>query len=356
MDGDPGNETMDLPLSETLDRQLARWQRFAPCLGSNVTLIDGRYGTWSGAAGWQTIDAATPMPVGARFYIYSITKTFVAAHLLQLGLEQERPISTYLPRLALPDGVTVRRLLNHTAGVPSYTDLPDYVPATCRDPGRPWSTEEVIRRCCSGDLDFPPGEGWHYSNTGYLLLAEAVQAVTGRPLRASMADAILTPLGLNRTYVADAVDLGLITPGYTRQLSADEAMMDIVPIYHPGWCLTGLMVSTTGEVARFLATLMRGRFLDPVQLSAMTMPVSTGGGAGSFFRSPSYGFGLMIDPDWGHGGLFGHGGDGPGANTWAMYLPNFHGRELTLVAFCNTTMGGHPFYLVKDLLRVLAEM
>jgi D-alanyl-D-alanine carboxypeptidase len=38
-----------------------------------------------------------------------------------------------------------------------------------------------------------------------------------------------------------------------------------------------------------------------------------------------------------------------------MHLPDFHGRPVTLVAFCNTTMGGHPFYLVKDLLRVLAE-
>jgi D-alanyl-D-alanine carboxypeptidase len=61
----------------------------------------------------------------------------------------------------------------------------------------------------------------------------------------------------------------------------------------------------------------------------------------------------MIDPDWGHGGLFGHGGDGPGFNTWAMHLPDFHGRPVTLVAFCNTTMGGHPVNLVRDMLRVL---
>lgn len=48
------------------------------------------------------------------------------------------------------------------------------------------------------------------------------------------------------------------------------------------------------------------------------------------------------------------GGDGPGANAWAMHLPALHGRSVTLVALCNTTMG-HPFYLVKDLLRTLAE-
>jgi hypothetical protein len=45
---------------------------------------------------------------------------------------------------------------------------------------------------------------------------------------------------------------------------------------------------------------------------------------------------------------------GPGANAWTMHLPGLHGRSVTLVALCNTTMG-HPFYLVKDLLRTLAE-
>jgi len=297
------------------------------------------------------------MPVGARFYIFSITKTFVAACLLQLGVVLDHPISTYLRELALPDGVTVRRLLNHTAGVPSYTDLADYLPATCQSPGQPWSPDEVIRRCCGGGLlDFPPGEGWHYSNTGYLLLARAVETVANAPLKTLIADRILTPLGLDRTYVAEAVDSGLVTPGYTRQLSADESMIDVVPIYHPGWCLTGLMVSTVDEVARFLAALMNGQHLDPSRLTAMTAPVATGGRAGPFFRCPSYGLGLMIDPHRGHGGLFGHGGDGPGANTWAMHLPSFYGRPVTLVVFCNTTMGGHPFYLTKDLLRVLAEV
>jgi D-alanyl-D-alanine carboxypeptidase len=346
---------MDRALTHALQRQLDRWQKFAPCLGSNAAIIDGRHGTWSGAAGCREIEVGDPMPTGASFYIYSITKTFVAARLLQHDIDLDRPITAYLNVSELPQGVTVRRLLNHTAGVPSYTDLPDYVPATCRDPGQPWSPDEVIRRCCSVELDFPPGEGWHYSNTGYLLLTQLIETVTRKPLRTAIDDGILAPLGLARTYVATAVDNGTVTPGYTRQLSPDERILDVVPIYHPGWCLTGLMVSTASEVARFLEALMTGRLLDPARMAAMTEPVSTGGGPGLFFRNPSYGLGLMIDPDWGHGGLFAHGGDGPGANTFALHVPDFHGRPVTMVVFCNTTMGGHPIYLVKDLLRVLAE-
>lgn len=346
---------MDPRLTGALQRQLDHWQRFAPCLGCNVAVIDGRHGVWSGAAGWRDPgDSDVPMPAGARFYIYSITKTFVAAHLLQRGLALDNPITAYLPHLALPDGVTIRRLLNHTAGVPSYTDLADYGPAVRQNPGQPWSVDAVIERCCGGPLDFPPGEGWRYSNTGYMLLAQAIETVSGRSLADAIADGILTPLGLNRTCVAETVDRGQVTPGYTRQLSLDEAMIDVIPIYHPGWCFTGLMVSTVDEVAQFLTALMQGRLLEPPQVAAMVTAVETGVAAGPFFPRPCYGLGLMIDPEWGSGGLFGHGGEGPGATTWAMYLPDFHGRPLTLVAFCNTTMGAPPLYLVKDLLRILA--
>src|SRR5258707_6237483 len=105
---------MDNKLAQALQHQLDRWQKFAPCLGSNVAIIDGRHGRWSGAAGYRDIETTAPMPAGARFYIYSITKIFVAARLLQLDIDLDRPISAYLKGLVLREAVTVRRLLNHT--------------------------------------------------------------------------------------------------------------------------------------------------------------------------------------------------------------------------------------------------
>ncbi len=61
----------------------------------------------------------------------------------------------------------------------------------------------------------------------------------------------------------------------------------------------------------------------------------------------------MVDPDWKFGGLYGHGGSGPGFNTWAMYLLDFHGGPLTIVIFCNKTVDGHPFRFCKILMQVL---
>lgn len=347
---------MDGRLQTALMEQLRQSQRFTPCLGVNAAIIDGRHGTWTGAAGWRESGGEAPMPDGARFYIYSVTKTFIAARLLQLGIDIDRPYSACHAIPALPDEVTVRRLLNHTAGIPSYTDLPDYRLATRRSPGQPWPRATVLERCCGGKLDFTPGQGWHYSNTGYMLLAMLLEKLSGLSLAATLTEGLLTPLALKDTHVAEDVDQGgILTPSYSRDLNEDERMTDVRALYHPGWCLTGLIASTALDTARFLDALMAGKVVPAAQLAAMTTSVSIGMDAGPFFRKPSCGLGLMTDPDWGHGGLFGHGGDGPGANAWAMHLPDFYGRPLTMAILCNTSMGGHPFHLAKDLLGVLAN-
>ena len=350
---------MNPALATALQRELDRAALFCPSLGLNVTVDDERHGVWHGASGYSDPDTRAAMPALARCYVYSITKTFTAVRVLQLAesgaVALDAPIAAYLDGLNLPDAVTLRRLLNHTAGVPSYTDLPDYLPANRRSPSQPWTYEHVRDLTCTGNLDFEPGSGWSYSNTGYMLLAKLVEAVTGRSFSDNIREGIVEPLGLRETCVAERIDEGKLTPGYARDLSHEQRVEDVTRIYHPWWCLTGLIVSTTGEIATFYSRVMSGSLLTPDSLSQMKVPVPVGSECGerSFFRKPSYGLGLMIDPGWDHGGMYGHGGDGPGFNTYAMVLPDFHGRRVTLVAFCNTSIGGHPFNVIRDLLRVL---
>jgi D-alanyl-D-alanine carboxypeptidase len=352
---------VDNRLARALQAALDRWQLFAPCLGANVSIDDGLHGAWHGASGYRDADTKTPMPLHAQSYIYSITKTFTAVRVLQLAesgaLALDDPVSSHLAELPFPATVTLRRLLNHTAGVPSYTSLPDYLPANRESPGRPWSYEQVRDRTCTGRFDFEPGTGWSYSNTGYMLLAKLIETVTGKSYAENVRNAIAEPLCLSRTSVAEDVDDGALVPGYCRYLNDDHAIEDITRRYHPGWCLTGLISSTTDDIAKFFSRLLSGSLISAASLTQMKCAVQAGTAdeAGALFRKPAYGLGLMVDTGWEYGGLYGHGGDGPGFNTWAMHLPAFHGRPLTLVAFCNTTMGGHPAYLVRDLLRVLSE-
>ncbi|MEZ5726706.1 MAG: hypothetical protein R3E48_01065 [Burkholderiaceae bacterium] len=123
--------------------------------------------------------------------------------------------------------------------------------------------------------------------------------------------------------------------------------------------------SATPDIARLDDLLLGGQVLGGEALADMTTWTAVGRmaadapgprwrGGRPFYVEPGYGLGLMIDRGWPHGGLYAHGGDGPGFNTWAMHLPAFAGWALTIVIFCNVTLPTHPYSLMRGLLEYLA--
>src|SRR2546430_17743374 len=94
----------------------------------------------------------------ARYPIYSVTKTAVAAAVL------------LLVRQGAVELDSVRRLLDHTSGVRDYGSLAEYHEAVRRQPGLAWDDDEFLGRTAAAGPQFERGEGWAYSNTGYLLL------------------------------------------------------------------------------------------------------------------------------------------------------------------------------------------
>ena len=347
---------MPHPHSIGLKKTINDWQYFSQCLGANVTVYDSNYGYSNFACGYKSINPEERLEPKELFYIYSITKTFTAILIMQLvekGLiNLNAPIITYLEGIQLPKEVTVKNLLNHTSGVPSYTDLPNYISANRENPSEPWSFEYVVKKTCNGKLDFPSEKKWHYSNTGYMLLLFLIESITGIPFAKNVDDLIVNKIGLNNTYVAENID-NKITNGYCRYLNDKREMKNISRIYNPWWCKTGLVTSSSYEIAKLYKVLFSGQLIGSSSLSAMTEAVSIGQPADFYFKKPSYGLGIMIDSENEYGCSYGHGGDGPGFNTWSVYYPDFESRSVGVTVFCNTTMGGHPFFLVKEILDVL---
>ncbi len=109
-----------------------------------------------------------------RFLIYSITKTFLAA--LFLLLEESRALSLddalarWQPRVTRAGDITLRALLRHTAGIPDYGGLSAYHHAVRESPSTAWTFERFAAETYEKGLMFEPGEGWAYSNPGYILL------------------------------------------------------------------------------------------------------------------------------------------------------------------------------------------
>ncbi|MDP2483951.1 MAG: serine hydrolase domain-containing protein, partial [Candidatus Palauibacterales bacterium] len=177
--------------------------------------------SWSGASGVADIETGTPLSPGNPVRIASNTKTFVAASTLRLWedgrLGLDDPVSKHLPAAYIEmleadgydlEAMTVRHLLTHTSGVYDYADRERYVEAILADPTHRWTPEEQVALAMEwGNPYGPPGEIYRYSDTGYVLLAQIVESVNGRPLAASMRELLaLDSLGLRSTWMETLED------------------------------------------------------------------------------------------------------------------------------------------------------
>jgi D-alanyl-D-alanine carboxypeptidase len=326
--------------------------------GASISLaVDGRPLLTTGV-GHRDLGRADPLDAAARFYAYSITKTFLAAAVLRLA-ERDRlglddPIRTILPEVPVDDAVTVRRLLNHTAGLPDYGAMPQYNDDLRAAPGRPWTPDEFLTRTLRQGLRFAPGRGWEYSNIGYLLVRLAIERLTGHSLRGSLMDLVFLPLGRRRVIVAESLaDTPVLAPGYSAALDRAGTRRDVARRYHPGWVSHGVVIATAGELAHALEGVLVGTLLRPESRAAMTAAVPVPDEHPLFAR-PAYGLGLMIDLASPFGLVAGHAGGGPGYSTAAFTFPNVGGRRVTAVALANDDRSDLALQLVFGLVMAYA--
>jgi D-alanyl-D-alanine carboxypeptidase len=328
--------------------------------GAAVSLrVDGRPLLTTGV-GHRNLGRTVPLDAAARFYIYSVSKPLLAATVLRLA-EQDRlalddPIETILPEILLDVPVSLRHLLNHTGGLPDYGALQEYHEELRAAPDRPWTTEQFLARTLRQGLRFAPGQGWAYSNIGYLLARRAIEEVTGRALGEAMAALVFRPLGLRRPVVAESLtDARGLTPGFSAVLDRDGELHDVARRYHPGWVSHGVVIATAAELARTVEGVLVGRLLRPATRAAMLEAVAVPGEHPLFAR-PGYGLGLMIDLASPYGRVAGHTGEGPGYSTAAFHFPDVAGRRLTVAALANRDRGDVGIELVFAVVRVFAAL
>jgi CubicO group peptidase (beta-lactamase class C family) len=246
---------------------------------------------------------------------WSFTKTVLAA--AALALVRDGKLALDAP--AAGRSFTLRQLLQHTAGVRNYGGLESYHAAVARGDG-PWSADELLRRVPPADLLFPPGEGWAYSNVGYLLVRQSIEDAAGDTLGAALQRLVLAPLGIEDARIAYVpADLDGVAWGNARR-------------YHPGWVFHGLLVGPPTAAVEFLDRLLTGHLLPSALKAAMLIPRAIGGPfPGRPFRAPSYGLGVIIDTEGPRGRCVGHTGQGPGSTSAVYHFPDLVPRRTAAV-------------------------
>ena len=250
----------------------------------------------------------------------STGKTFVAALAMLLvedgALALDDPASKWLgdtawfARLPNHDDIRVRHLLSHSAGLGDYPGTFAYnlgsVWRAIRRGGIRFTPEELIRFAEGKRPLFPAGEGYRYTDVGYLVLGRLIEAAAGGTYYDLLTERILEPHGFDDIVLQDRSVLP-VTPGYTvgaRNLRPDGTMK-IDPSSE--WTGGGLALTPTA-LARFHRLLASGEIVRPESFALML---------NSGWRNPAtpgerYGFGLFVYDD---GAAFGHGGLWPGYRT-----------------------------------------
>jgi D-alanyl-D-alanine carboxypeptidase len=221
------------------------------------------------AAGLADVKTGEVLTAEHRFRIGSVTKIFVAALVLQLV--DERLLELDGDAAPFAEGITVRQLLNHTSGLPDFVGDPvEFFEPYRRDLGHRWELDAraELRLVMERERLFPPGEGWAYHGSNYIVLQLLVEQATGTALRKALWQRVLEPLGLTRTDLVEGPLVGDCARGYLPPdnpvLPGGPGPVDVTEIDVPFHGAGGGIVSTAGELATLLRVGLREEMFEAV--------------------------------------------------------------------------------------------
>ena len=267
---------------------------------------------WEGAAGTTVPEPSVPVESDMLFSFASITKTFVAAIVLQLVEENmlglDDPLGKWLEEYPNIDSdVTIRLLLNHGSGFYNYTDNEMWWSDVAADPDRVWTPEDVLKY-----VKPPVKRGFnppHYSNTNYTLLGMIVESATNNSLEHELQTRIIRPLHLEHTY--------LVKDNFGPYRWADSTFLRTAE-YSSAWA-DGAIASIPRDIAKWSHRLYSGNFLQADSLQSM-FQTKARGTSGEWRISAGLGvLKLLVEHElaWGHGGVL------PPFLSRTLYLPKF---------------------------------
>lgn len=268
---------------------------------------------------------------------WSFTKTVLAA--TALSLVRDDLIGLDVPIFDQP--FTLRQLLRHEAGLADYGELAEYHSAV-KNNELPWSADEMMKRLDGARLRYTPGNGWCYSNVGYMLIGQLIERLTNLSLDDAVSQRVLTPLGISNVRFAK-------TPQDLPPLHINQTSN-----YDPAWVFHGLLIGPVSQASLFLDRLFSENLLTDGLLQEMQAARKLGGPIpGRPWLATSYGLGVMQGRIDGGLSICGHTGCGP-ESVIAVYRICNANISVCCAAFeTGISEGGIESFVVKQLKQVL---
>ena len=285
-----------------------------------------------GVLGFRDPEDTLPITEDTIFQLASVTKQFTAAAVMLARreglLELDDEITKYFPEIPYPD-VTIRHLLTHTSGIPDYFDDADWFIKIWKEEKRVPGNDEILRFLCETEAKpyFAPGEGMHYSNTGYNLLALLVERLSGVPYEDFLQKNIFEPAGMGSTRCCHIRRDGIPFENYARatvfedgKYVADvDSAEDGDVVAFDGLNGDDYVYTNIFDMLRWDRALREGKVLTPEEQKLMYTPGKLVNGEDAVYDEDEglgYGFGWFVGRDEELGLIVSHSGGMPGVATW----------------------------------------
>jgi D-alanyl-D-alanine carboxypeptidase len=316
--------TLAKRLATQLGQVLTQQQISLKIPGMTAAIIFPDGSTWSSGSGYAQVKGLKPASASTPFVVGSMSKTFVAATIMQLvddgTLSLSDPLSNWLPSFPNSSAITLKMLLNHTSGVFNLFESPSYNKLVVRHPHRSWTPQQILDNF-GGAPYCAPGTCYHYSNTGFVLLGMVIEAVTGESLGQNYKDRFFTPLGLDKIWfqgdgppaVAPARDYyssGGVLVGVNDGTNYRPTQSEATVVW-----AAGAIVGTAQQMATWCKDLYGGSVVSANSLTQMEAFVPHASG--------DYGLGTRTRT-FGTHRMFGHTGALRGFNGGMWYIPDLN--------------------------------
>jgi CubicO group peptidase (beta-lactamase class C family) len=286
--------------------------------------------------GMANLETGTPITAETIFESGSVAKQFTATAVVLLAMDGKLDLSDdirkYFPEMPQYDRVvTIRHLLTHTSGLREWSNL---VAAAGWPRGERAHTQDDLLAVAfqQKSLNYPVGDFYSYTNTGYAIAKTLVERVSGQTLQQFSQERIFRPLGMTNTKWRD--DFTEIVPGraqaYSRTNNEWHLEMPFESVIGPGGLLT-----TVGDWLKWNEALSKGG-LRPGHTDSLTHRMRLTSG-----REISYAYGLVVSEYRGVKEV-GHSGSTGGYSTYLVRYPDR--GNLSMAILCNSTQGAAGTY------------
>ena len=311
-------------VEDRLDKQLkAAFKSHAP--GVSMIAIQNGKTVYKQAFGLANVELNVPMSADMLFKLGSISKQFTAISILLLEeqgqLSTEDPITKYFDNLSTEyKDVKIKHLLSHTSGIRNYNGM-DVWKQEIRNPITP---EEQMDMFIHEPLWFDPGEKWSYSNSGYNLLSQIIEKVSGQEFETFVKEQIFTPAGMKHSYYANDED---IIPGLVKGYRVDDDGFKVAEYMSMSHTVGGGdVISSVDDLARWNKALVSGKIISEVSFKKSLESFVLNDGS-----KAHYGMGWFMEPYRNMINYY-HGGGVYGFVSHSMYIPE---EDLYIVVLRN---------------------